>query len=522
MELKQHLIHRKYKKAEAASQITIGDDVSIPDGKPDAAKILQEKAEFHVDEVHTEKGKIRVRGHLKLSVLYLTDQASLPAAGLEAEFPFDEILYMEGAATGDNLKLDWRIEELRVSIIHPKKLGVRAIVTLCGSIAAAPEILLAEEPQESSGVYMKSEELRIAEPVVERRDSFRIRDEVMLPVNKPNVKTILWKDLQLRGVDLRLQEGRISIKGEALLFLVYEGEEEEGTVQWLEQAVPFHGTVEAAGVTPEMFGLISTETAREEIELKPDYDGELRMFQIEVLLDIHMHIYGENRYRVLKDAYSTKERLQLRQEETAYERLRVCNQMKCRISAQEKLEEGKILQILGHHAELRSGGQRRTEKGILCEGTLEVQVLYISASDRQAFGCAVIKIPYSQLMEGAEIADTDRWSVSETIEQVYLAMPESGRIEVRASLLMNVCVLEQCTLQNIVGIDCEPYSMEEYKKAPGMRIHFVQPGETLWTIARESRLAAETIRKTNELAAEEVTPGQKLVLVKPAAEQFRQ
>ena len=59
MELKQHLIHRKYHKCEAKNQITIGDDYSVPDGKPDIAGILQKKAELQVDEVHTEKGKIR-------------------------------------------------------------------------------------------------------------------------------------------------------------------------------------------------------------------------------------------------------------------------------------------------------------------------------------------------------------------------------------------------------------------------------------------------------------------------------
>ena len=59
MELKQHLIHRNYKKCEAKTQIPIGDDYSVPDGKPDVAGILQKKVEIQIEEVHTEKGKIR-------------------------------------------------------------------------------------------------------------------------------------------------------------------------------------------------------------------------------------------------------------------------------------------------------------------------------------------------------------------------------------------------------------------------------------------------------------------------------
>ena len=59
MELQQHLIHRNYYKAEAKNQITLSEDYSVPDGKPDMIKILQKKAVLQMDEVRTEKGKIK-------------------------------------------------------------------------------------------------------------------------------------------------------------------------------------------------------------------------------------------------------------------------------------------------------------------------------------------------------------------------------------------------------------------------------------------------------------------------------
>lgn len=518
MELKQRLIHRKYKKAEAKSQITVGDDVSIPEGKPDAAQILQRKAELLVEEVHTEKGKIRVKGKLSLRVLYLAERAAPPVAELSAEFPFDEILYMEGASTGDNLTLDWKIEELRVTIIHPGKFSVRAVVTLIGSIAAAPGTMITENVEESAAIYTRGENFSYAEPVLERKDSFRMRDEVLLPVNKPNVRNILWKDIQLRGIDLRLQEGRIAVKGEALLFLLYEGEEEQGAVQWLEQSVPFHGILEADGVSPEMFGTLKAETAHRDIELKPDYDGEMRMLQLELLLDIHMHIYEERKCTFLSDAYSTTEQLTFQRQEAACERLRICNQMKCRVSAREKTDgDSAVLQILGHHAELQSAGQKRTDEGILCEGVIEVQVLYITADDSHPFGSATVSVPYSQLMESTELAPDDTWNVNETVEQIFITMPESGMIEVRAAIVMDVCVMEQCLVSNITEVTSEPYDPAEYKKRPGMCIHFVQPGENLWEIAKKNRITVENIKKLNDLPADEIMPGQKLILVKQAA-----
>lgn len=515
MELKQQLIHRKYHKSEAAAQITIGDDYSIPEGKPDVASILQKKAQISIAEVHTEKGKVRIRGELKLWIFYVTDRSSETVSSLSMEFPFDEILYMEGAVSGDHLKIDWKIDELRAVIVHPGKLSVRALVTLQGIIIAEESHQITEMLEAEKDICTKCATLLIAEPVMERKESYRVRDEVLLPANKPNVQEIIWKNLQLRGLDIRQQEGRLAVKGELLLFVIYQGEEENSAIQWLEQTIPFHGTLETPGLTPEMFGIPETEIAHQEIELKPDYDGEMRMFQIDLLLDIPMRFYEEHSCSVLEDAYSTKEQLQLQNQEVFYEKLRMCTQTKCRVSGQEKIEEsGKILQILGHQAQLLQKRSRAVEQGILWEGNLEVQVLYITDNDSQPFGSVSVSVPCSQVVEIPGMQKEDLWNVWENLEQVFITMPEGNLIEVRGVIDLRTCVMELCSFQNITGVTAENYDQEAYQKLPGMVIHFVQPKETLWEIAKSNRTTIEEIKKLNELQADEIVSGQKLLLVK--------
>lgn len=518
MELQTNLIHRNYHKCEAKNQITIGDDYSVPEGKPDIAAILQKRAELELEEVHTEKGKVRIRGNLKLWVLYLAERSSQSIACLNAEFPFDEILYMEGASNGDHLKLDWQIDDLRVTIIHPGKLGVRALVTLSGNITAAKSEAVAYGIDDQPEVYTKTGTFRAAEPVFDRKESFRVRDEVNLPANKPNVQNILWKDLQLRGLDLRMQEGRIALKGELLMLVIYEAEDETGSIQWLEQSVPFQGNVDVSGLSAEMFGLIRHEIAHQEIEVKPDYDGELRMLQIEFLLDLHLQLYEEQTYPVLYDAYSTKEQLTLQTEQTTQERLRMCNQAKYRISAQEQIdEEQRILQLLGHHARMQDQRCQRTEQGILCEGNVEVQVLYVTGNDERPFGSTSFLVPYSQLIEIPEMQSEDTFEVCEYLEQLFLSMQDGGRIEVRGNISFHVCVMQQCRMDNVTALETAPYDLRSYQEQPGMTIHFVQPQETLWSIAKQNRTTMEEVKRQNDLTAEEVVPGQKLLLVKCAA-----
>lgn len=515
MELKQQLIHRKYKKCEAKNQITIGDDYSVPDGKPDVSKILQKRGEVSVEEVAAEKGKVKIRGSLKVWVFYLAERSQKTVESMLMEFPFEETLYMDGASSGDNLKIDWTIEELRVTIVHPGKLDVRSVVMLQGIILGSESHQVTETIEETEDIYTKGESFTAAEPVFDRKDSFRIRDEVSLPASKPNVQKLLWQNVQMHGLDIRIQEDRLAIKGECRLFVVYEGEEDPAAIQWFEQSVPFQGTLDVTGLGGEMFGMLDTEISHKMVEVKPDYDGELRSLQLEVMLDIYMHIYEERMCMRLKDAYSTKDQLNLQTSQICFEKLRMCNQAKCSIQGQQRLEtEEKILQILGSYAELSNRRSSFTDQGILCEGTLQVQLLYVTASDREPFGSISMEIPYSQLVEIPGMETGDVWKITETIDQLYVSMQESNLAEVKGSLKFHACVMEQCVMENVTEISREPQDPEAYQKRPGMVIHFVQPKETLWELAKAYWTTTEEIQKLNELPGEEVAAGQKLLFLK--------
>ena len=217
----------------------------------------------------------------------------------------------------------------------------------------------------------------------------------------------------------------------------------------------------------------------------------------------------------LKDAYSTKEQLNLQTGQICLEKLRMCNQAKCSIQGQQKLEtEEKILQILGSYGELSNRRSRFTEQGILCEGTLQVQLLYVTASDREPFGSISMEIPYSQLVEIPGMEPGDVWKITETIDQLFVSMQESNAAEVKVSLKFHACVMEQCVMENVTEISREPQDPEAYQKRPGMVIHFVQPKETLWELAKAYWTTTEEIQKLNELPGEEVATGQKLLLLK--------
>ena len=70
------------------------------------------------------------------------------------------------------------------------------------------------------------------------RDVCRQKSEIVLPSNKPNVREILWRSVELRNVESHVEDGKAVVTGEILAAVLYSEEEESERLQWYETTVP--------------------------------------------------------------------------------------------------------------------------------------------------------------------------------------------------------------------------------------------------------------------------------------------
>ena len=67
------------------------------------------------------------------------------------------------------------------------------------------------------------------------RDIYRIKEEVTLEGTKENIGTLLWTELSSRKLDTRIGTDEIELRGELLLFCLYESV--DGKTEWMEQTL---------------------------------------------------------------------------------------------------------------------------------------------------------------------------------------------------------------------------------------------------------------------------------------------
>ena len=70
----------------------------------------------------------------------------------------------------------------------------------------------------------------------------------------------------------------------------------------------------------------------------------------------------------------------------------------------------------------------------------------------------------------------------------------------------------------ITGVDVQPLDTEKLQKLPGIVGYIVQPGDSLWKIAKKFHTTVDNIMDTNGLTSDLLQPGEKLILVKEIAQ----
>lgn len=519
MELLKKNIRMNRQKSNAVSQITLEEDVNVPDSKPDVRSIIQDAGTIRVEDTRIQENQVILSGYLEVRTLYIADGEERQIHKLESRLPFEEKLNLEGARDGDNVRVKWDVEDLNIHLINSRKLSMQALVTFMASIEELYDTQAGVEVAGIPELSVQTEELKPLSLAVQKKDILRVKDEITLASNKPNIGELLWDSVQLRGTDIRVMDGQLDIRGELFVFILYAGDDENSTKQWVETTIPFQETIACAGCVPAMIPDVELALSSTSLEVRPDFDGEERLIQVEAVLDVDIKLYEEEEVEVLSDVYTPVEELIPVTSQEVYESLIVKNFSKCRAGDRIRMEakQPRMLQICHSRGEVKIDDTSIVENGILVEGAVYVSVLYITAEDQQPFALMRGMVPFSHTITVPDINENCRYSLRTELEQLSTTMIDSEEMEVKAGINLNVLVVQVHQQNCIIDVEEKELDMEKLEELPGIVGYVVQPGDTLWSIAKTYYTTPERIQELNEISDSEVMPGKSLLIIKSIA-----
>ncbi|GAA6296810.1 DUF3794 and LysM peptidoglycan-binding domain-containing protein [Enterocloster asparagiformis] len=532
MELIKKQIHMNQFKGTVTTQITLDDDFIVPDTMDDMAQVMLDTGEIQIESVKNQGEKVAVKGKLEFQVLYRKEGGGLQTLG--GSIPFDETINAPDLEEKDYVGLNWMLEDLNAEMINSRKLGVQAIITLqvrietLRDVEAAVDVdmgnggFAAQTPGDATGpaqIETLKRTVNVAAIAVRRKDTYRMKEEISLTGGKPNIGRLLWREMKLRDVTTKPLDGKLHIDGDLNVFAIYQAEDENMPMQWLEETLPFSGDLDLSDAVEEMVPMVTVRLAHKDLEPKPDYDGEMRELDVDAVLELDIKLYQEQDVELLSDMYSTSREVELTRSQACFDQMLTKNVCKCKVS--EKLELSgaeRILQICHNEGTIKLDDVEIGEDNIQIDGVLEVSLLYLTSDDESPVQAAVEQVPFHCTAEARGVTKDSVYQLNTGLEQLTAVMMGGEMVEIKAVLALDFLVLQPVCEPVITGAQVNPMDMQKLQELPGIVGYIVQPDDTLWNIAKKFHTTVGNIISTNELADDKVKGGMRLLLVKEIAQ----
>ena len=467
-----------------------------------------------IDEIKPGTDSVTVRGRLVFVVLYHTMEEGSSLVVLEGKLSFEERINMQGVAPADTVAVDGMVEDISMNMINSRKLGIQSLVTLT---ARVEELYDEEAPIAVHGeekVEYRRMPLELAQIAIAKNDIFRLKEEVALPSNYPNIFQILWNNISLGDVEFKVMEEKITISGDIHVFILYEGEGEDHPCRSFETVVPFSGVLECHGCREGMLPDIRYHLGQQELAVRPDFDGEERNVGLELVLDISIRIYEEEKLEIISDLYGVSKEVGTVSHRADLRRLLAKVTGKTKVTDHVRVTDGTVLQLLHSEGSVTLEQRSTIENGILVQGALQVKILYITGEDEAPYGSTQAFLPYQYTLEVPDIAPEDMGEIRAEVEQLQVTMLDGEEMDVKAVLSFSTVVFKTVTVDLISAINVSELDTGKMSSLPGMVVYMVKEGDNLWNIGKQYYIPVDTLRDLNGLESDELKTGQKLLIVK--------
>ena len=515
MELVKKKIHMDRINGRAGTQMVLEEDVNISDNKLDANYLLSSKGEIILEEIRPGENVVSLKGKLVVSILYLTDMEGT-CASMEAVIPFEEKVNLEGTCNSDTILTEYCIEDLTVGLINSRKLSVQAVISFVLEREEQMECEAAVDLYHEEPVEYRKCVYPVVELVLHKKDIFRLKEEMELTGNLPNVFQTIWHHICFDHVEFKALEEKLSIQGEMKAFFLYEGEGDNDRTQWYENTVPFSGIIECHGCRENMIPSIQYHMGQCNVEVRQDFDGEERVFCVEPVLDLDIHLYEEENLEVLSDVYGVDREIEALTTQMPLKSLLLAGNGKCKIAEHMRIQNSEMpmYQLIHSEGEIQINEQTIVENGIAVTGILRVTTLYLCAGGAKSLYSTVNELPFQYVIEADNILPTCLYKLSSSIEQLTVTMLDSDELDVKATLQFKVIVFALQNRDLVTDIHEEALDLNKLSELPGMVICIAGPGDTLWDIGKRYYVPVAQLKEVNELPTEEINAGDKILVVK--------
>jgi hypothetical protein len=498
---------------ENIAQALVEGDISIPEAKLPVARILDITGQAIISSKEIIQDKVMVEGVLQYDILYITEGEEQVEA-VEAEIGFTQYLDIPGARPKMLSWLDLRVEHIDCEILSGKRLSLQAVIRLYGKVRETLELESVRGFIGVNDVEVLRDRVEATSSAGEGRTQTMLSEDLDLVDSMPSIQRILRKNLSIKIKEHKVMDNKVVVSGVALIKLLYQADNEEDPLHFVDHEIEFSHAIDMPGAYQGMGSNVSASVIDFYADPREDINGEFRIIDTEAIINLEASVYEPLELDIITDAYSPSLPMTLNKKTI------VLSQLVAEGEDQLVVKEGisfppdkaKARKILYVDVNPLITDESIGDGKVNLEGILSVVVLYQSKDADMLLSSFADNIAFSHSIDLDQAVDGQSCKSKVSVDKASFVLLAQDELEIKVVLSLATELEKKIEKQIIIG--AEALDQAEAVDS-GIYIYFVQPGDSLWTIAKKYNTTASIIEKFNDLGDEaRLEPGTRLVIYK--------
>lgn len=517
LELVKEAVRLSQSIGEDTTQNVVENDIIVPDVKPDIVRILLLDGDSWINGTEAATDRLLINGTIRYKILYISDDPDQPVRSITTSSAFQYSMDIPNTRQGMCCRAKCDIEHMEYEILNSRKVNVKAIISLYGRVSNQSDQYVTQDFTGIEGIQMLKNTISLNSYIGDCKSECPVREILDIPSGKPSVLEILRCDIKIAAKEYNPLDNKIIANGELNISTLYVSDDETRSIQFVEHEIPFNHLVDLPGVNEDSYCNIDFEMGDIYSEAVEDADGELRQLKYDINLNIFAECFGSKNVELVEDAYSPYSRVNIEKDQLKLEE--VVSENKSQVSLKETIELDEtapvILELFNVLGKLSLSGSEISDSRVTVEGVVVSNILYLADNPQQPVYCAGREIPFKQTinMEGAEAGMG--LDVEMDIEHLSYSIVSPKEVEVRFVIGLGTRLNRRVSVPIISKASEQPFDEERLEEQPSITIYFVQPGDTLWNIAKRNYTTVDDLVRNNDFEdVKEITPGEQIIILR--------
>lgn len=503
--------------------ITIEEDILVPDTKPDLREILLIDGKSYlssreVEEIVKSDDYISLSGEIELQTLYLPERqdGNSPIIPIQTRVPFKD-QWHTSLSVGACLVLDCSIEKIDYMVINERKFRVKISLAITAKEYMDSKVDIFEGLADEE-IEVLRETVEISNIALRKKDNLAIKEDI-LPKDDLRPENILKQDLSIVENYKQSTGDKVVVNGFVyvnILFSVYQEEADcppSHNIHQLQERIEFTQfiPIQQGGQWSGCNVFFNDHDLK--VKLTQDEEGR-DVFRLEGDLLTYVELYRNTEKEIIIDGYH-------KQKDFVCDFLEENSRtLTGTIASEASVREILSLESCGHEidrilyqsAEVMNAESKAEQGKIITEGQLLAKIICLAAGEEETIFTVREEIPFRVVTAMPQISGNEIICHKIYIKDLWAEKINSKQLEFNATVLVCGEVMRPTPFRVLTNPAFEESSV--CREPLPMVIYVCKQTDTLWYIAKKFKTSMESIKQTNNMEADDLCVGQKLLIVK--------